>query len=333
MGAINSPSPQSSISPQPQSGDAPDGVWDLVIIGAGPAGMACAIYAGRARLRTLVLEKMLAGGQVVLNDVIENYPGFPEGIAGPDLGRLMSEHATRFGANIENGTVEAIDCSHRPFAIHLAGADPEAGPRARALLIATGCSPRKLGVPGEQELYGRGVSYCATCDGPLFASRPLAVVGGGNTAIDDALFLANLASKVTVVHRRDQLRADPILQERAFANAKIEFLWSHVVAAIVGDEAVQAIRARQVTTGEEVDVPVAGAFIAIGETPQTGFVPDQIRRDEGGYVLANSDFQTSVDGVFAAGDVRAGAYRQIAVAIGEGVIAYRSIRSYLEGQG
>jgi thioredoxin reductase (NADPH) len=174
------------------------------------------------------------------------------------------------------------------------------------------------------------VSYCATCDGPLFAGKPLIVVGGGNTAIYDALFLANIASEVTVVHRRDRLRADPVLQERAFANPKIRFLWKHVLTEIKGDQSVEAVRAKQVETGAETDVPAAGVFIAVGESPQTGFLPALVHRDDTGYVIADHDFRTSVKGIFVAGDVRAGAYRQIAAAVGEGVMAYRSIRAYLE---
>ena len=283
-------------------------------------------------MSTLVLEKMLPGGQVALSDVIENYPGFADGISGMELAQRMHEQAGRFGAQIETATVEAIEVSGRPFRVRLAGMDPDAAPRARALLLATGCSPRRLGVTGEEELAGRGVSYCATCDGPLFGGKRLVVVGGGNTAIDEALFLAGLAGKVTVVHRRDELRADPILQERAFASAKIEFLWSHVPTEIVGEESVEAVRVRHVATGEEAEVAAAGVFIAIGETPQTGFLQEEIERDEGGYVVSDSDLQTSAPGVFVAGDVRAGAYRQIAAAVGEGVLAYRSIRRYLEEQ-
>ena len=308
------------------------GTWDLAIVGGGAAGLTCAIYAGRGRLRTLLLEKMLPGGQVALSHLIENYPGFPEGISGLDLAQQMHRHAARFGARIETATVTGIEADERPFRVRLEGEGPAGGPRARCVLIATGCSPRRLRVPGEKDLSGRGVSYCATCDGPLYSDKPVLVVGGGNTAIDDALFLANMASTVTVVHRRDQLRADPILQERALANPKIEFLWSHVVTEIVGDASVEAARTRHVTTGEETAVPVAGVFIAIGETPQTGFLPEAVTRDEGGYVVTDSDLETSVPGIFAAGDVRAGAYRQIAAAVGEGVVAYRSIRHYLEEQ-
>jgi len=264
--------------------------------------------------------------------VIENYPGFPEGISGLDLAQQMHRHAARFGARIETGTVTAIEGEERPFQLRLEGEGPAGGARARCVLIATGCSPRKLGVPGERELSDRGVSYCATCDSPLYGDKPVLVVGGGNAAMDDALFLANVASKVTVVHRRDQLRADPILQERALANPKIEFLWSHVVTEIVGEASVEAARTSHVATGEETVVPAAGVFIAIGETPQTGFLPEAVTRDDSGYVVTDSDLETSVPGIFAAGDVRAGAYRQIAAAVGEGVVAYRSIRHHLEEQ-
>lgn len=304
--------------------------WDMLIIGAGPAGLTSAIYAGRARLSTLVIEKMMPGGQIMLNDVIENYPGFPDGITGFDLAQKMAQQAARFGAQIQTGTVDLIEVSQYPFRIRVAGGEGDSELEARSVVVATGCSPRKLGVPGEKELAGRGVSYCATCDGPLFAEKRLAVVGGGNTAIDEALFLARVASSVTVVHRRDQLRADRILQERAFANSKVDFLWSHVVAEIVGDEYVEAVRARHVGTGEETEVPVDGVFIAVGETPQVGFLPEEIARDGRGYIVTDSDLQTSVPGVFAAGDVRAGASRQIASAVGDGVLAYRNIRQYLE---
>lgn len=300
-------------------------MWDLVVIGGGAAGLACAIYAGRGRLRTVVLEKMVPGGQVVLNDVIENYPGFAEGVSGFELAQRMHKQAERFGAQVRTTEVTGIEIA-KPFSIQTSGESY----RAKSVLVATGCSPRRLGVPGERELYTRGVSYCATCDGPLFAEKRLIIVGGGNTAIDEALFLANIASEVTVVHRRDKLRADLILQERAFDHPKIKFLWSHILTEIEGEEAVESARARNVITGEETEISADGVFIAIGETPQTGFLPDQIHRDDAGYVLTDQNLAASVAGVFVAGDVRAGAYRQIAAAVGEGVIAYRSIRNYLE---
>jgi thioredoxin reductase (NADPH) len=305
-------------------------VRDVVIVGAGAAGLTCAIYAGRARLSTLVLERMIPGGQIALSHIIENYPGFPDGIGGLELAQLMARQAERFGAEIETAAVEATDLSRHPFEVRVAGG--EAPLRARSVLIATGCSPRKLGLPGEKALSGRGVSYCATCDGPLFSGKPVVVVGGGNTAIDEALFLADIAGKVTVVHRRDELRADPILQERAFEHPKIEFLWSHVLTEIVGEDSVQGIRARHVSTGEEAEVSVEAVFIAVGVTPQTGFLPDEVERDDEGQIVTGADLQTSVPGVFAAGDIRSGAYRQIASAIGDGVLAYRSIRDYLGSQ-
>ncbi len=318
-------------SPQDRAAEGDEGgapqSWDLAVIGAGAAGLTCAIYAGRGRVRTVVLEKMMPGGQVALNDLIENYPGFADGISGLELAKQMAKQAARFGADIQTAEVQTIEIG-RPFRVITSG-----GPYlAKAVLVATGCSPRRLGVPGEKEYYTKGVSYCATCDGPLFAGRSLVVVGGGNTAIDDALYLANLAADITVIHRRDQLRADPILQERAFANPKIDFLWSHVVTQIKGGESAEAVTVRHVQTGEERDLPAGGVFIAIGEIPQTGFLPDQVEKDDSGYVIAKDTFETAVPGLFVAGDVRAGAYRQIAAAVGEGVMAYRNIWNFLEVQ-
>jgi thioredoxin reductase (NADPH) len=308
-------------------GAGPNGVWDLVILGGGPAGLSCAIYACRGRLRTLLLERMMPGGQVVLNDLIENYPGFPEGLHGFELADRMTRQAQRFGAHIETAEVTGIEVSARPFRLLMAAGEPRL---ARSLLIATGSRPRRLEVPGERELLARGVSYCATCDGPLFADKHLMIVGGGDTALEEALFLANLASKVTVVHRRDQLRAQRILQERATASPKIEFLWSHVVTGILGEEAVRAARVRQVNTGEEREVPVDGVFIAVGSRPQSDFLPAEVRRDEAGYILTDAQLMTSVRGIFAAGEVRAGSYRQIAFSVGDGALAYRGIFLYLE---
>jgi thioredoxin reductase (NADPH) len=308
----------------------PHPVWDLIILGGGPAGLTCAIYACRGRLSTLLLERMATGGQVLLNDIVENYPGFPEGLHGFELAERMTRQAARFGAHIENGEVTSLDVSAHPFRLALASGEERL---ARSLLIATGSRPRRLGIPGEQEFLGKGVSYCATCDGPLYSDRPLLVVGGGDTAIEEALFLANLASKVTIVHRRDQLRAQRILQERALAHPRIELLWSHVLTEIAGDEVVRAARARHLQTGRPVEVPVDGVFIAVGTTPQTEFLPPEIRRDQSGFVITGPDLATSVPGIFAAGDVRAGSYRQIAFSVGDGALAYRSIFLHLEQQG
>jgi thioredoxin reductase (NADPH) len=308
----------------------PNGVWDVVILGGGPAGLSCAIYSCRGRFSTLLLERMLPGGQVALNDVIENYPGFPEGLHGFELADRMTRHAQRFGAQIETAEVAGIDASVHPLRITLAGGETRL---ARSLLIATGSRPRRLGVPGEQEFLGRGVSYCATCDGPLFADKHLMVVGGGDTAAEEALFLANIASKVTVVHRRDRLRAARILQERALAHDRIEFLWSHVVTEIRGDESVRAARVRQVATGEEREVPVDGIFIAVGTSPATGFLPADVKLNDLGFIKTDQDLMTTAKGIFAAGDVRAGAYRQIAFSVGDGALAYRSIFRYLEEEG
>lgn len=309
---------------QTGAGAAPD-IWDLVIIGGGAAGLTCAIYAGRGRLKTILLEKMMPGGQVALNHLIENYPGFPDGISGVELAMQMERQALRFGAQIEVAEVTGLGTT-APFRVETVAGNYQ----AKTVLIATGCSPQRLKIPGEKEFYTRGVSYCGTCDGPLFGGKKLVVIGGGNTAIDDALFLSNIASEVTVIHRRDKLRADPILQERALAHPKISFLWQHVPTEIKGTEAVTAIRVKHVQTGEEHDLATDGVFIAVGETPQTAFVPETIRRDDAGYLTADESCQTGVPGIYVAGDVRAGAYRQIAAAVGEGVLAYRSIWNYLE---
>jgi len=287
------------------SEDRSERLWDLVVVGAGPAGLSCAIYAGRGRVATLILEKMLPGGQVVLNHFIENYPGFGDGIEGLKLAQEMSRQAERFGARTEIAEASGLAASRRPLRIYTS-----AGERAaRAALIATGCSPRKLRARGEAEFAGRGVSYCATCDGPLFSGKRLVVVGGGNSALEEAIFLTNFASKVTVVHRRDQLRADQILQENASANERIELLLSHEVTEIVGGESVRGVRARQVNSGSATEV---------------------IARDEAGFVITGPDCETSVEGVFAAGDVCSGSYRQISCAVGDGARAYRSIARYLE---
>jgi thioredoxin reductase (NADPH) len=305
-----------------------DQVWDLIIIGAGPAGLACAIYAGRGRLKTLILEGLMVGGQVVLNEVIENYPGFPEGIPGFELGQLMSQQAARFGAETESANVESIDVLPCSFAVHTTAGVR----RAKALLVATGSAPKRLGIPGEKELFTRGVSYCATCDGPLFGDKRLLVIGGGNTALEEAIFLSAIAREVTLVHRRDQLRADKILQERAFASAKIKFLWNHVPVEVLGDDSVTGVRVRHAQTGEEQVVPTEGLFIAIGNTPRSDFLPPQIERDETGLIFTDRNLQTSVPGIFAAGDVRRDSYRQIAFAVGDGTLAYRGIMRWLEEQ-
>jgi thioredoxin reductase (NADPH) len=307
-------------------GDDRDQIWDLIIIGAGPAGMACAIYAGRGRLKTLILEGLMAGGQVVLNEVIENYPGFPEGILGFQLGQLMSQQAARFGAETEAANVQNIDVLTSPFTVHTTAGER----RAKAVLVATGSAPKKLGIPGEKEYFTRGVSYCATCDGPLYSDKRLMVVGGGNTALEEAIFLSGLAREVTLVHRREQLRADKILQERALANGKIKFLWNHLPVEVLGDEVVTGVRVRHVQTEAEQVVPTDGLFIAIGNAPRSDFLPPQIERDETGLVFTDRHLQTSVPGIFAAGDVRRDSYRQIAFAVGDGTLAYRGLLRWLE---
>ncbi len=303
-------------------------LWDLLIIGAGPAGLSAAIYAGRGGLSALVLDKLGPGGQVALNHLVENYPGFPDGVEGMKLSEEMGRQAERFGAAMEVSEVTAVEIGDGRFSL-----TTEQGPRqGRALIIASGCAPRELGVPGERELYQRGVSYCATCDGPLYRGKDLVVIGGGNSAIWESLFLSKIARRVTVVHRRDQLRADHAVQQQAFAQDNIEFLWSHIVTAILGEDSVQGVRVRHVATGEEREMQADGVFVAVGVVPQTAFLPEEIARNDNGFVKVNAaDLATSQAGAFAAGDVREGAFRQIACAVGDGALAYRSARHYLEG--
>lgn len=297
----------------------------VVIIGSGPAGYTAAIYLGRAQLAPLVIAGPALGGQVAISSEVGNYPGFPEDINGADLAQLMQKQAERFGARIEMDIVTAVDLSARPFKVMTYGSEYE----TQALIVASGASPRKLGVPGEEQFSGRGVSYCATCDGFFYMSKEIVMVGGGDTAIEEALFLTRFARKVTVIHRRDQLRAERLLQERAFRNEKIDFIWDTVVTEIVGDEIVSGVRLRNVKTGEERLFSTQGVFIAIGYAPNTGFLSGQLALDENGYVVADADGRTSVEGVWAAGDVCDRVYRQIATSVGAGCKAAIQAERYI----
>ena len=277
------------------------------------------------RLSTLILEGTLPGGQVVLNEVIENYPGFPEGVSGFELGQRMADQAARFGAHTELARVESMDASSRPFLLTTTAGDR----LGHALLIATGSSPRRLDVPGEKEYFTKGVSYCAVCDGPLYGGKRLMVVGGGNTAVEEALFLAGLAGEVILVHRRGELRADRILQERLAENPRIKTLWNHVLVEILGGDVLTSVRACNVTTNKETTFPIDGLFISVGNEPRSAFLPE-VARDENGLIVTDHNLQTTVPGLFAAGDVRQGAFRQITFAVGDGTLAFRSIMRYLE---
>ena len=302
---------------------------DVVILGSGPAGYTAALYAARANLRPLVLKGLEAGGQLMLTTEVENYPGFADGIMGPELMDAMEKQASRFDAEIVAQVVSRVDLSERPFGVW-AG---DQGWRARTLILATGASAKWLGVPGEDRLRGRGVSACATCDGFFFRDRELVVVGGGDTAMEEATFLTRFASKVTIVHRRGEFRASKIMQERVLSNPKISVIWDSVVDEIVGDGAVRAVRLREVTTNEVRELVTDGVFMAIGHTPNTELVRGQLELTETGYVLVQEPTtKTHVPGVFAAGDVTDVIYRQAVTAAGQGCKAAMDAERFLEEQ-
>jgi len=301
-------------------------VKDVVIIGAGPAGLSAGIYAARARLSTVIVEKMYPGGQAAITDRIENYPGFNEGIGGSELTDSMKAQAEKFGAEILNGDVEKIHRDGGKFTVHLKGETLE----AKTVILAMGAESRKTGVKGEKEYTGRGVSYCATCDGAFYTGKPIMMVGGGDTAIEEALYLTRFAESVTVVHRRDQLRATRILQERAFGNEKIKFVWDSVLDEIKGRDAVEEVIVRNVKTGEKSSVFVNGVFVAIGLIPNTSFVKDLVKLNEQGYIITGEDMGTGVPGLYAAGDVRQKSLRQVVTAVADGAVAAVEAGKYLE---
>jgi thioredoxin reductase (NADPH) len=302
---------------------------NIVIIGSGPAGFTAALYGARANLKPVVLKGLEAGGQLMLTTDVENYPGFPEGILGPELMELMEKQAARFDAEMLHQAATRVDLSSRPFGVW--SGDEEF--RARTVIVATGATARMLGIPGEDRLLGHGVSTCATCDGFFFRGQELVVVGGGDSAMEEALFLTRFATKVTVVHRRDELRASKIMQQRAFEHDKIDFVWDTVVEEVLGDGTVSGVRLRNLKNGETKDFPANGMFVAIGHTPNTSIFEGQLEMTDGYVVVGEPTTATSVEGVFAAGDVVDFNYRQAITAAGMGCKAAMDAERYLESLG
>lgn len=304
-----------------------DNSYDLVTIGGGPAGLTAAIYAGRGLLKTLVIEKLMTGGQATITHMIDNYPGFPEGVSGPDLMEKFEQQAKRFGAEFKFATVDQITLDGNMKVLKLGNEEI----RAKTVLICTGAEPRKLDVPGETRLTGKGVSYCATCDAAFFRDAVVAVVGGGDSAVKEAIYLTKFASKVYVIHRRNELRAEKITAEQAFANEKIEIVWDSVVEEIKGDKAVQLLQVKNVKDGSSRELEVEGVFIYVGMIPNTDFLKGFVDLDEAGYIIADRDTHTGVTGVFAAGDVRRKLSRQVATAVGDGATAAMAAEECISG--
>ncbi|MDY0323580.1 MAG: thioredoxin-disulfide reductase [Candidatus Carbobacillus sp.] len=300
-------------------------LYDVAIVGAGPAGMTAAVYTSRANMKTLLIERGIPGGQMANTEDVENYPGYDH-ILGPDLSNKMFEHAQKFGAEYVYGDVTAVE-DHGHFK-RIQTLDGHYD--ARALIIASGAEARKLGVPGEDRLSGRGVSWCAICDGAFFKDRDLVVVGGGDSAVEEAVYLTRFAKKVTVVHRRDAFRAQKILQERLFANEKIDVIWNHVVDEIVGEKRVEGVVVRDVQSGEKKTLSVQGVFIYVGMDPLSKPFLDLGITNDAGYIVTDELMRTRIPGIFAAGDVREKTLRQIVTATGDGAIAANSAQQYVE---
>ncbi|HCY86374.1 MAG TPA: thioredoxin-disulfide reductase [Desulfobacteraceae bacterium] len=299
--------------------------YDLVIIGAGPAGLTAGLYAARARMKVLLLEKAVPGGQIIITDWIENYPGFPEGISGFDLAEKMKKHAEDLGLEIRTAEVHGLNLSADTKEIIL----KDETIITKSLIIASGASPKKLGI-GEDKYMGKGISFCATCDAPFFRDKTVVAIGGGDTAVQEAIFLTKFAKKVYLVHRRDELRATKILQERAFANEKIEFVWDTVATGVDGFFGIEGVKVKNVKTNEESVIKADGCFIWVGILPNTEFVKGAVATDDGGFIIADAHMQTNIPGVYAAGDVRDTPLRQVSTAVGDGAIAAVSAEHYIE---
>lgn len=301
--------------------------YELVIIGGGPAGLTAGLYAARARIKVLLLEKVVPGGQILNADWIENYPGFPEGLSGYELARKMADQIARVDVPMETEEVISMECNGPVKRLIL----KDRTISAHAAIIATGASPNRLSIPGEETYLGKGVSFCATCDGPFYRDKTVAVTGGGDTAVQEGIFLTKFAQKVYIIHRREELRAAKILQERAFENPKVEFIWNSVVTRIDGnDSGLEKLTVKNFKTEGISELAVSGFFIFIGTRPNTGFLCKEIKTDERGFIIVDQNMETSVPGVYAVGDVRNTPLRQVATAVGDAAIAAFSAENYIE---
>ena len=303
-------------------------IYDMIIIGGGPGGYTAALYAARAGMDVVLLERLSAGGQMALTSKIDNYPGFPDGIDGFTLGLQMQESAEKFGAKTEYADVEAVQLEGDIKEVH----SSEGIFYGRTVVIATGASPRKLGLPKEQELIGRGINYCAHCDGMFYKGKTVAVVGGGNTAAADALLLSRIAEKVILIHRRDVLRATKIYHQPLMEAENVEFRWNSAVTELLSDGKLTGIRVRNLVSGEEEDLPVDGVFVSIGRQPASDLVKGQLALDQGGYIVAGESTEASLPGVFAVGDVRTKVLRQVVTAVADGAMAVHHAEEYLAKQ-
>lgn len=305
-------------------------IWDVAIIGGGGAGLTAGLYASRANLKTCLFEKINTGGQISLTDDVENYPGFPEGVTGPEIAMKMEEQAKKYGTEIITDEIKGLEEKDGKFILKASSKEYY----SRTIILASGASPRKVGVSGERELVGKGVSYCATCDGAFFKNKELVVVGGGDSALQEGLFLTRFASKLHIVHRRDKLRASPILQDRAMKNPKIDFIWDTVIESINGDKKVEYVKLKNVKTNEVRDFKTDGVFVFVGHDPESKYIGDFVKLDDHGYVIGDPvTMKTSRPGVFAAGEIRIGAVKQLVTACGEGCTAALSAQHYIENLG
>jgi len=305
-------------------------IYEAIIVGGGPAGLTACIYLSRARMNTLLIEKALPGGQAILTEIIENYPGFPFGIAGPELMQKMEEQAVRFGLKIEYAEVVEVKIKEdKEDKVKIVKTNNQEY-KTLTIVLASGAEAQKLGVPGEEELRGRGVSYCATCDAPFFKDQKIVVVGGGDTAIEEALYLTKFVREATIIHRRDRLRATKILQERVFSNKKINFAWDSVVTKILGKEKVEGVLVQNKKTGKEKVISCQGVFVFVGNIPNSKFLKELVKLDKRGYILTDDNMMTSQEGIYACGDVRKKILRQVVTACGEGATAAFAAQKYIE---